>query len=388
MKISLGKEFLSNADWLKKAANMRFRMDAMSRFFQSRNYSAQASIRSRAESVAKLFQQRNYPDADELFFSFEDLPMMGKEYWFLHFCVPGSKQQAVLTFGRAEGDVQVNRKAVKANGQKRIVPLPGDAIKCAAVCWMYSDRKKVVLDSHADVKIGGTGGNKRLCATSGKSNEVCIEGDYPHYRVQLVKGGKKIFSAKVCQPKKGIPFEIVQMLRSPFAKGFGAVMVNYYFDFSGTMDGRKVCGKAYLQKVVAAMPLAPWNWVRISFSGGAGFDFFAAKPFGNTPAEIHFACNDYLEINGKRIRPPSELKLESWFDGEGRKWLLSGKDFYLAMESYSVQPFVMRQKTVFRYDEYLVKVTDFAMKAGGRTYRLSGLGEGSGMVEDASGYLI
>ena len=62
------------------------------------------------------------------------------------------------------------------------------------------------------------------------------------------------------------------------------------------------------------------------------------------------------------------------------------------METYSMHPFVMRQKTVFRYDEYLVRVTDLSVRTGGKakkkTRSLADLGKGFGLVEDASGYLL
>ncbi len=364
MKLSLGKELLSNEGWLRKAAQLRARFD----------------------SVHRLFHTKKYSHPDDLFFSYENLPIMGKEYWFLHFSVPGTKMQSVLTFGRAEGDVTVNRTPVKKHAGS--YSLPGNAIKCAAVCWQYGRKKQVVIDSHANVVLDCSDEKSRLCAASGPKNKVCVEGKYPNYRVLLRKAGKAIFTAKVFSPKKGKPFEIINILRSPIARGFGAVMVNYYFEFDGVMEGKRVNGKAYLQKVVAVLPLAPWNWVRVQFANGAAGDFFMGKPLGNSGSEIHFACNDYLELNGERIRPEGHLSLESWFDGENRKWLLSGKNFYLAMETYALQPFVMRQKTVFRYDEYLVCVTDFRMKAGGKTYSLSDLGAASGIVEDASGYLI
>ena len=88
----------------------------------------------------------------------------------------------------------------------------------------------------------------------------------------------------------------------------GVVIGSYFFsslcqknyDFKGKLDGKKLSGKAYLQKVVAVLPLAPWNWVRLHFSNGDIVDFFTAKPLGSK-SDMRFACNDYIELNGKRI---------------------------------------------------------------------------------------
>lgn len=370
---------------------------------------------SRIRAVGRLFKTKHYADPDELFFTFEDLPMMGKEYWFLYFLVPGTKQQTVLTFGRAEEPVKVNKTDVanaagcaagsmgaKAAGRFGKGGSPSVSLPCAAVCWMHDKKKKVLIDSHAQVTLeraGGEGASRggnarakgsginRLTASSGPEHMVSVEGKYPNYHVSLVDDGKTIFTARAHPPKKGMPYEIVNLLRTPLVSRFGAVMVNYYFEFEGKMNGKPLAGKAYLQKVVAVMPLAPWNWVRLEFAGGATFDFFAAKPLGSGRKEIHFASNDYLEIRGRKYKT-GKLSLSSWLSGDKRRWLLSGKDFYLSMESFALQPFVMKQKMTFRYDEYLVLVRDFAMKAEGRTYTLADLGAASGIVEEASGYLI
>jgi hypothetical protein len=48
----------------------------------------------------------------------------------------------------------------------------------------------------------------------------------------------------------------------------------------------------------------------------------------------------------------------------------------------------MKQNTQFQYDEYLVRVKDFLLKAGNRTYTLKDLGPASGIIEDAYGYLL
>ncbi len=369
---------------------------------------------SRIRAVGRLFKTKHYADPDELFFTFEDLPLMGKEYWFLYFLVPGTKQQTVLTFGRADDGVRVNQTSVDKAGERESDswmseegPTAKKSLPCAAVCWMHDRQKKVLIDSHAQVTLERAGGKgvdapvgrgntarrpggleiNRLVASSGPKHRVVVEGKYPEYDIRLVDDGKTIFSAHAHPPKAGMPYEIVNLMRTPIVSRFGAVMVNYYFEFEGRMNSKPLAGKAYLQKVVAVMPLAPWNWVRLEFAGGATFDFFAAKPLGNGKRELHFACNDFLEINGRRIKT-GQLTLSSWLNGDKRRWLLAGKDFYLAMESFAMQPFVMKQKMTFRYDEYLVVVRDFAMKAEGKTYCLDKLGAGSGIVEEASGYLI
>lgn len=337
------------------------------------------SVGRRVNSMKRLFQKKRFSKPDNFFFSFEDLPMFGKEYWFMYFSSPKSGKQAVFTFGRADVPVMVNKTSVAVEG--------GESRKtCAAVCWLYGKKKIVAIDSLSTVKILKGHSSSCLEASSGEGHaRVC--GKYPKFRATLSKGGREVFSASIYAPKKGIPYELVELFHSPVTGDLGAVMVNYYFKFNGVMGGKAISGDAYLQKVVAVIPLMPWNWVRVHFAKGAAMDFFAAKPLGGNPGEIHFACNDYLEIGGKRLRP-KDLHLTSWLSGNRRKWLLSGKNFFLSMETYALQPFRMKQSTTFSYDEYFVRVTDFAYSENGKTYALADLGAGLGIVEDAYGYLI
>ncbi|VVC00319.1 Uncharacterised protein [uncultured archaeon] len=335
----------------------------------------------RLREFYRIFRKEDYPTSDDLFFALEDLPYLGKEYWFLYFCAPKTGEQVVLTLGRAVEPVKVNATRLRMN-------YAGSGAPCAAVCWYYSGRKRVAFDSAAYVSAatgGGRKGERSLCVESGKYR-ASISGNYPRYSIELARGGKRFFSARACRPKKGTPFEMLHLLETPVVPRFGAAMINYYFDFRGTLEGKKLSGKAYLQKVVAAMPLTPWNWVRLSFGKGATLDFFTSQPLGASSG-LRFASNNYLELGGRRIML-KKLMLSSHLAGEKKIWVLSGKGFYCAMETYALQPFVMKQKTTFRYDEYLVKVRAFAFRDGAREHSLDDLGGGAGLVEDASGYLL
>ncbi len=335
-------------------------------------------LSGKLEEFSRLFKSRKCPTPDELFFEIEDLPSMGKEYWFLHFCSPPHDEQVIFTFGRSVDPVRVNKASVpEAEEQQGVV--------CAAVCWLYSrGKKQVIFDSTAKVSLK-KGESNSITAEKGES-KISITGKYPHFDISLVKGGKRIFYAHASHPCTGHPYEMVNILSNPFAPSFGTVMINYYFEFDGVLEGRKMSGKAYLQKVVAAMPLAPWNWVRLEFKNGDSLDFFTGKPLGDK-AGFHIASNAYIEIAGKRTKLRG-LKLKTWLEGEKRIWLLSNKSLVAVLESYSVQPFIMRQKTVFQYDEFLVRVKTFAFQDGKKEYTLSDLGGGVGIAEDASGYLF
>ena len=339
------------------------------------------------KSFAALFKSRHYKGPDDLFFSVEELPVMGKEYWFLHFCAPPNEEQVVVTAGRSVDPVKVNDTAVHAGATPiHEACAHPDSVTCATVCWYHAKKRQVAFDSLAEVSVSKKGRERKLTICRGDST-VSVTGHYPHFHISLMRNGREVFRAHAHPPKKGMPYEKVHLLKNPIAPSLGAAMVNYYFDFEGELEGKPLRGKAYLQKVVAVMPLAPWNWVRVHFSKGAALDFFAGKPFGDSSPGMHFASNDYFEVQGHRVRLGG-VKLESWLTGHKRRWVLSGPHLFLAMESYSLQTFSMKQKTKFQYDEYLVRVSDFAYSNGATRYTLKDLGPGIGLVEDASGYLI
>jgi len=326
----------------------------------------------------RLFKSRKYPTPDDLFFEIEDLPTMGKEYWFLHFCSPPKDEQVIFTFGRSVDPVRVNEASVPESDERQ-------GVVCAAVCWLHScGKKEVIFDTTTNVRLK-KGERNSIIAEKGGS-KISITGKYPHFDISLVKGGRRIFYAHASHPCKGHPYEMVNILSNPLAPRLGTVMINYYFEFEGVLHGKPMKGKAYLQKVVAAMPLAPWNWVRLEFGNGDSLDFFTGKPLGDK-AGWHFASNAYIEIDGRRTKLRG-LKLNTWLDGEKRVWSLSSKSLVAVLESYSVQPFIMRQKTVFQYDEYLVRAKAFALRLAGKEYTLSDMGGGVGIAEDASGYLF
>ena len=338
-----------------------------------------AEIDTKLSEFYRLFKSKKYATADELFFEIEDLPSMGKEYWFLHFCAPPREEQVILTVGRSVDPVRVNDTALPEGATN-------DSVVCAAVCWLQSENgKQVIFDSMANVRLEKGSKKNMLEAKNGKS-QITISGKYPRFDVELVKDGKRIFSAVATPPKHGKHHEMVNILANPFAPRFGAAMINYYFEFEGVLEGKRLSGKAYLQKVVATMPLAPWNWVRLQFGNGAALDVFTGKPLGDSSA-LRFASNYYFEIHDKRIKI-RDVKLQTYLEGEKKIWTLSGKNFFCALETYALQPFVMRQKTVFRYDEYLVRVKAFALREGHHEYTLADLGGGVGIAEDASGYLF
>ncbi len=339
-----------------------------------------APLISRMRSLYSRLRKKGCQNPEEFFFSIEDLPYFGKEYWFLHFTVPGQDEQVVITAGRSQGQVVVNKSKVEAGKNN------SRDVDCAAVCWLYSGKKEVLIDSAGKAGIKHLENGHKLIFSKGE-NKVRIEGKYPCFNISLRKGKETIFKAKAFARKEGKPWEMPKILENPVQGGFGAMMVNYFFEFEGKMHGKKLKGTAYLQKVVSTMPLGPWNWVRMQFEKGGAVDFFTAKPLGDFGPKVQLWANGFAEIKGKRANL-GRLRLTGNVEGGKRTWILSGKGIMLVMEAYCLQRFFMKQRTQFEYDEYLARVKKLSLRIGKKTYTLKELGKGSGIVEDAYGYLL
>ncbi|MFH1750111.1 MAG: hypothetical protein ABH863_00360, partial [Candidatus Micrarchaeota archaeon] len=206
-----------------------------------------------------------YFAADEFFFDFAALPPLGKEYWFLHFTDPKTKTQMVATFGRAQSEMDINRLRIKG----RVDEL---GMECAAVIWVFDSKKKVLLNSRQHIRLE-KGSVQNSLGFSSKEAEFDFHGKYPKYELDYRRGKHQIH-LKLTKSPKGKPFEIL----NSFSPTIGMGLANLYFDFEGTLLGRPISGKCYVQKVILTSPFIPWNWGRFYFKDGGIFEFFTVYP--------------------------------------------------------------------------------------------------------------
>jgi len=299
----------------------------------------------RFESLARLLKKRDYKKVDEFFFSREELPFSGKEYWFMNFVSnKGDKTQLVLTFGRSELPMSINER-VDLNGS------------VAAVGWLYNGKKKVLWDKAMKL----TQEKRGL-----KTKEFSFTGSYPAYELQI---GKNTL-LKMKKRRKGAGYEIT----NTFVRSLGVGLINLYVDVSGVLDGKRFTGSGYVQKVAAITPFIPWRWVRISFQNGAILDFFAPR----IPVAEREFMSSATFFDGKKKHALKNTTLKKL---AGDRWLLSGDGFAAYLRSYAFKPFVLRGVGEFHYDEYFVECLDFY-------YKNKEFGKGIGIVEDAYGLLV
>ncbi len=336
-----------------------------------------SDVRHRAAALARLFgKKRKYREVDDMFFRFEDLPMFGKEYWFMHFVSAEDDRQLILTLGRSQGDVEVNRRRLRSSDEESATK------KCMAIGWFFDGKKKVFADQIQETTVFA--GKKNAIVSKGKSR-IEFGGTYPGYSVSIARGKKRTFSARLRKPAKRRPFEISQ-----FFKGvFGFQLINLYFDFDGVLDGRRFRGTCYVQKIIGVGPFVPWNWVRINFGDGSALEFFTT----------------FLSARGMRAKLDSTLL---FYDSAGRlharkaafsiekigsknpRWTVKTDDgsVFLEAASYAEHRFSFEGAGKFTYVEYFVEVNDFLLELDGCRSSLLKAGRGTGIVEDAYGFLL
>ena len=339
----------------------------LGRIQKSASKKATSALFESLHSLNDFLGYKNYRAADDFFFKFEKLPSFGKEHWFLYFVDPSSKRQLVATFGRSVEDMDINRVRIKTG--------TGGGIEadCAAVIWYFDGKKKVLLNKKTRTHIGRWGKSNSLNFHSGK-NKFDFMGKYPDYSMRYDSGGKNMFSLKIMKSSKGRPFEIQNMLAGRM--GFG--LVNIYFDFVGSLMGKKFEGKCYVQKVILTSPFIPWNWGRFYTDCGI-LDFFTIySPF--LPAKIKLFTNvHYYDYRAGKMSYFKDLNIEK--SPDSTHWHIYGKDYSLFAKAYSSHPFTFKGIGKFTYLEYFSEALDLTIK--GRN-----CGKGTGIIEDAYGFVI
>jgi hypothetical protein len=363
------------------------------------------ALEERFGSLKAVFARKQYRQADDMFFRFESLPPLGKEYWFMLFSSTqkDSKQQLIVTAGRGVGGYTVNHARADSLGARfsafsslnalknLTAPVSPTEKKAAAVVWAYDTKKRVYIDGPSVTRANNASkGKANSLAIEGKNSRVELTGAYPRYKLTVRQAGKTVASLSLRKPKKGKAVEIADMFRVPGLPGLGIGIVNLYFDFSGTLHGKPFTGACYVQKVVCVTPFAPWNWVRVRFRDGSTLEFFVPRV---ELGELKIPLERWARVTDAKTGRTAEFsnfKLQQIGKGATRRLVLSNKagTLFCEMSAYAVQPFRFAALGTFAYDEYLVQVRDFRAKTPGGWRSMDDLKGGVGIFEDATGYLL
>jgi len=307
---------------------------------------------------------------DQIMYSFETLPPLGKEYWwFLFFGNNGLRPiQLMLMICRKYGkemwidDTKMTLKKIKEN-----------EMKSAVSGWLYDGDKVVNLgDTNSIVKIN----NKKITAEIG-NKDLVFEGSFPSYKLKI---GDSI--------NLDISHENTLIKRNKESYGIfwpplGAGYFNLYPDVFGNILGKKFQGTGHLQKVVGILPHFPYNWIRLIFKNGSMLRLSDIRP-----GKIHLERSiNFYDNSENKIIEFSKPSLKISKSDDSLIWTLEGQDknnyVKVVLEAYAKKKFVMKGGGSLTYFEYCVTPKELILKIKNKTITLKDLGDGVGTLEDA-----
>ncbi len=337
------------------------------------------NIKYKYKTLERLFKKKQKRKAiDKFFYTFDELPILGKEYWFMKFTSDtGSKTQFLFMFGRSAGDISLNGKYIK---DKQLGP---NKYNGYGVGWAYKDKQKSIVNDLGTIEIS----DNKLNIENGPVSS-CFCGTFPKYNLRVSKNNKEICNLKITEPKKGdLSFEIYEEHKA----FFGYDLINLFFDFEGKLFNKKFKGKCYVQKVVAVGPFIPWRWVRIVFKNGSILTCFTANLEILGLKYNKSLCSTYYDSVSKKLYDYPDIEIYAFPGSDGKvRWIVESRknDLYACMKSYGKEVFDFKRKGNFTYVEYLVEVIDFSLKLNKKNIGLKEVRSGIGVVEDTRGYSI
>ncbi|MCK4730023.1 MAG: hypothetical protein KAT28_01770 [Candidatus Aenigmarchaeota archaeon] len=335
------------------------------------------NIKYKYKTLERLFKKKEKRKAiDKFFYSFDELPILGKEYWFMKFISEGgSKTQFFFMFGRTTGDMTLNGKYIK---DKQLGP---NKYNGYSVGWGYDNKQKSIVNDLGSIEIS----DNKINIENGSVSSY-FSGTFPKYNLKVSKNNKEICNLKITEPKdKSLKFEFCEYHKA----FFGYDLINLYFDFEGKLFNKKFKGKCYIQKVVAVGPFIPWRWARVIFKNKSVLTYFEINPeiFGLK----YNKCLSYYDSVSKKTYDYLDMDIHDFPGSDGKvRWIVESKknDLYICMKTYGKEVFDFKRKGNFIYIEYLVEVTDLSLKINNKNIGLKNVGRGVGIVEDTRGYVI
>lgn len=325
-----------------------------------------------------LLKKETKRGIDDLLFSFEELPLFGKEYWFMKFTAnDGSRRQFFLTFGRSAGDIEVNGKYVE---NSRIID---DKTEVYCVSWAYDEIQRGLTNDIGVIEVK----DDRVTCIS-KDMKAEFYGSFPKYVLDISNNGEKICCLDIKEP---VDNNYNSEVDEQFKGLFGYRLANLYFDFKGVLFEKEFSGKCYAQKVIVVGPFIPWKWSRIIFRNGSILTYYIPNiEIRGVEYNIYNSLDFYDAETGKMHRF-KKAKVNEYPSKKGdKRWVITAEEgrVFMVTKSYCKESFSFTNNFNFRYIENLVEVADLQVETEDRIITLQETGSGLGMVEDTSGFVI
>lgn len=336
-------------------------------------------IKDRKDKIERLLLKKDTNKGiDDLLFSFEDLPLFGKEYWFMKFTSnDGSRSQFFLMFGRSAGDIEVNGKYVE---NSRIID---NRTEGYCISWVYDEMQRKITDHLGTIEVNDS---KVTCCT--EDIQANFYGSFPKYTLEIANGEKKICYLDIKEP---VDNNYSSELSENFKGLFGYRLANLYFDFKGKLFEKDFCGKCYVQKVIVIGPFIPWKWSRIVFRNGSILTYYIPNiELVGLEYNIYNSM-EFYDADKKILHRFKRSKVQEYpSEKSDKRWVITAEDdrVFVVTKSYCKEEFDFTHNFNFRYIENLVEVVDLKIETDDKTITLQETGSGLGMVEDTSGFVI
>lgn len=336
-------------------------------------------IKESKDKIERLLLKKEIKRSiDDLLFSFEELPLFGKEYWFMKFTSDdGSRRQFFLTFGRSAGDIEVNGKYVENSS------IVDGKTEGYCVSWAYDEVRRNVADDLGVIEV-----KDEMVTCASKEMKAEFYGSFPKYVLDISDNGEKICSLDIKEPAdNNYNSEVSEQFRGLF----GYRLANLYFDFNGVLFEKGFSGKCYAQKVIVVGPFIPWKWSRIVFINGSILTYYIPNIEIIGVEYNIYNSMEFYDAETQKLHRFKKAKVHEYPSEKGdKRWIVTAEEgrVFMVMKSYCKETFSFTNNFNFRYIENLVDVVDFQVEIEDRVITLQETGNGLGMVEDTSGFVI
>jgi hypothetical protein len=310
---------------------------------------------------------------DRTMYSFQSLPLLGKEYWWLLFFGRDGRQLMLLIFRKYGKSMVLNGERVSLRNVGRC------ACQVAMTGWFYDGERMRDLGVTNPVATAILDETMLVSELSGM--KMVLEGGFPVYSLKLGDMAE-------------LNMTEASFLESKCAHGvlippFGAGWVDVFLKADGTVLGERFEGTGHLQKVIGIMPYGSFHWSRIVFDDNSVFSMFCLKTGKDSKRYLHASVNFYDRGAGRitRFRNP-KLKMTR-IGLAPPTWVIESRDedndLRIVLESYADKNLSMLGGGSQTYIEYAVYPREFSFKTRGQETTLDKLGKGVGTLEDAYG---
>lgn len=306
---------------------------------------------------------------DRVMYNTENLPPLGKEYWwFLFFGQDGKNPvQFMLLIFRKHG-----KKMLFNDKKMKFEKIGKNKFQAVTSGWVYDGEELRDLgDTNAIVEI-----QEKKIVSEISGQKMIFSGSFPNYELTVgdlinlkITEGNYLESKNAC----GV-----------FLPPFGMGWVDIFSDVDGVAFGIKFKGAAHLQKVVGATIFGPFHWGRIIFQNGSSTSIFCLKT--GKDSKIYFRKSlTFHDIENKKIIKFDNPKLK--ITRRKNNWIVEGKDndknLRIVLEIYATKRYSMKGGGSQVYIEYAVIPKEFNLETKDKMITLDDLGKGVGTFEDA-----